>query len=318
MTERLHVQVNAVTDLTARIRSYELVPTSNICHLPSFTAGSHITLYLPSGDERHYSLCNDPAEIDRYCIAVQREDTGRGGSVEVHNAFQVGSTLDISLPRNLFPLGEHHGNTLLIAGGIGITPILSMVRYFARCGRDFDLIYLARDPESAAFLREINSIAGRGRISYHFDRGNPQRSFNIRALLNGAKPGTHVYCCGPVGLMDAVRHATSAWPKDAVHFEYFSNDAVGPRDDDRPFTVRLARTGRVIDVAPGQTILDALLSAGLDVDYSCTEGTCGTCVVSVLGGEVDHRDKVLLPFEQATKIAICCSRAKSDFITIDL
>jgi phthalate 4,5-dioxygenase reductase component len=317
MTEKIQVRVRAVTDLTPRIRSYELVPPDAAGDLPSFTAGSHITFHLPSGLERQYSICSDPTETDRYCVAVQREDGGRGGSLEVHSALKIGSVVDISPPVNLFPLDECPGGVLLIAGGIGITPILSMIRSLTRDGRPFHLVYLARDAESAAFIGEIETLAGENKVTLHFDGGDPERSFDIRWLLDGAERGTHVYCCGPTALMGVVRDAASGWPQTTVHFEYFSNDNAGPRATDRPFTVRLARTDREIHVAGGQTILDALLSAGLDVDYSCTEGTCGTCIVAVVEGEVDHRDKVLLPSERASKIAICCSRAKSELITID-
>lgn len=319
MNGRLQVKVQTVAELTARINAYELVRAGSADALPSFTAGSHITLHLPSGTERQYSLYNDPADTTRYCIAVQREDAGRGGSLEVHRALSAGSVLSISPPRNLFPLSDDARSAILIAGGIGITPILSMARDLTARNVPFQLIYLARDPQSAAFIEEIESIKAVAPSTLcHFDGGQPANAFDIGKLLATPRRGAHVYCCGPDGLMNAVREAASQWPAGTVHFEYFSNDGAGPLAGDRPFTVRLARSGQTIEIAEGQTILDALLAAGMDVDYSCAEGTCGTCIVPLIEGEADHRDRVLLPFERETKIAICCSRAKSGLIAIDL
>lgn len=319
MNRRLKVKVQTVAELTPRINAYELVRAESTDALPSFTAGSHITLHLPSGTERQYSLYNDPADAARYCIAVQREDGGRGGSLEVHRTLAAGRVLTISPPRNLFPLSDDARSAILLAGGIGITPILSMARHLTTLDAPFQLIYLARDRQSAAFLDEIEAIkAAAPSTLCHFDGGQPANAFDIGQLLGTPRPGAHVYCCGPDGLMNAVREAASLWPAGTVHFEYFSNEGAALLPGDRPFTVRLARSGRTIEIAEGQTILDALLAAGMDVDYSCAEGTCGTCIVPLLEGEADHRDRVLLPFERETKIAICCSRAKSGLIAIDL
>jgi ferredoxin-NADP reductase len=319
MNEKLQVKVRAIGELTERIKSYELVPLDDAGELPPFTAGSHITLYLPSGLERQYSLYNDPCETQRYCIAVQREDTGRGGSLEIHRSFRAGSALNISPPRNLFPLNERTRGSLLIAGGIGITPVFSMLHRLAGCDNSFTLIYLAKDPAQAVFLEQIKSIKSASSLLIcHFDQGDPSRTFDIRGFLCKVGHDIDIYCCGPTALMDAVRDATLDRPQDIVHFEYFNNDLIRRRDENRPFLVRLERTNRTIEVKADQTILDALLSAGMDIDYSCTEGTCGTCIVPLIEGEADHRDRVLLPSERETKIAICCSRAKNDLIALDL
>lgn len=317
MTTRLRVRVRTVTDLTPRIRFYELV-AADVDTLPSFTAGAHIWVHLPSGRSRQYSLCNDSSEVGRYCIAVQREDAGRGGSREVHDTLSDGQTIEISPPHNLFPLSGGLDEAILIAGGIGITPIISMARSLERAERKFRLIYLARDVQSAAFVGELTELIDPERIAMHFDGGDAALAFPLRDALDRARPGTHVYCCGPTRLMDAVRAATQEWPRELVHFEYFSNDTAVPIDTDSAFSVELARSGRLIHVEAGQSILDALLDHGVEVEFSCMEGTCGTCIVTLLEGEVDHRDKVLLPDEQSTKIAICCSRAKSPTITLDI
>lgn len=319
MTDMLQVQVRTVAEIAPRVRSYELVPTSRTDNLPAFTSGAHITLHLSSGVKRQYSLHNDPADTDRYCIAVQREDSGRGGSLEIHRSLRIGSVVTVSPPRNLFPMNDSAENAILLAGGIGITPILSMARRLTRRRAAFQLIYLARDPGSAPFLPQLDEMKAAGAdVVCHFDEGKSSNSIDVRRLFVSPRLGTHIYCCGPSGLMDAVRAATARWPQEAVHFEYFNNDVVESESDDRSFTLRLARSGRTIAVEAGQTILDALLSAGMDVDYSCEEGTCGTCVVPLIDGEVDHRDRILLPHEREAKIAICCSRAKYDLIAIDL
>lgn len=314
----IKVRVRSITELTRSIRSYELVAEKRGDALPPFAPGAHVTVHLPSGLRRAYSLHNAPSEPGRYRIAVQREAAGRGGSRELHERVQLGDVLAISAPRNLFALAEA-GPALLIAGGIGITPILAMATHLLEEGRPARLVYLSRREEDAAFLDEIAGLARRGlEVVTHFDGGDPLRTYDLATLLASVPQGTHVYCCGPEGLMAAVERAAVHLPGEAVHFERFANEQAGARDSDAGFTVRLARTGKTVQVAAGQTILDALLGQGLDIDYSCNEGTCGTCITRVLAGEADHRDKVLLPQERETHIVICCSRARSDELVLDL
>ena len=305
------LKVRAIAELTPRIRSFELVPPVRGETLPAFTAGAHLTVHLPSGLERQYSLCNDPAERHRYVIAVQREENGRGGSEEMFRAVHVGDAITVGLPRNHFPLHEEgEGESVLIAGGIGVTPILAMARHLAATGRRFSVLHLTRDPEATPFADELAAFAAAGMaVTLHHDGGDPARAFDLAGFLGSLPETAHVYCCGPTGLMAAVETLGAA-RGDRLHFEHFSNDDAGPRSGDQAFTVVLGRSGREIGVAADTTILQALLDAGLDVDYSCTEGTCGTCITRLLEGEPDHRDLVLLPEEKADNIVICCSRAK--------
>lgn len=314
----IRLRVRSITALTRSIRSYELVAETRGGALPPFTAGAHLTVTLPSGLRRAYSLHNPPSEAGRYRIAVQREAAGRGGSIEMHERVQPGDMLTVSAPRNLFALAPE-GPALLIAGGIGITPLLAMAAQLIDEGRPARLVYLVRQMEDAAFLDEIEALAARGlEVTIHADAGDPTRAYALAGLLATVPDETHVYCCGPAGLMAGVAAAGAHRPPERLHFEHFSNDEAAPRKADAGFIVRLARSGRSLSVGAGESILDALLGQGLDIDYSCNEGTCGTCITRVLAGGIDHRDKVLLPQERADHIVICCSRATTPELTLDL
>ncbi|WAC25599.1 PDR/VanB family oxidoreductase [Ancylobacter sp. SL191] len=314
----IRLRVRSITQLTRSIRSYELVAETRGGALKPFTAGAHLTVTLPSGLRRAYSLHNPPSEAGRYRIAVQREAAGRGGSIEMHERVQPGDTLAVSAPRNLFALAPE-GPALLIAGGIGITPLLAMAAQLRDEGRAARLVYLVRQSEDAAFLDEIEALAARGlAVELHADGGDPARAYPLADLLATVPDDTHVYCCGPAGLMTAVAMAGAHLPTERMHFESFTNEEAAPRAGDAGFVVRLARSGRTVAVAAGESILDALLGQGLDIDYSCNEGTCGTCITRVLAGGIDHRDKVLLPQERADHIIICCSRATTAELTLDL
>lgn len=318
MAPTIRVRVASTLDAAARIRLYELVPV--VGDLPPFTAGAHVTVRLPSGTERQYSLCNDPAEANRYVIGVLRCDDGRGGSREMHAAVAAGVELLIGAPANNFPLAPEATASLLVAGGIGATPILAMARVLARAGHDFRLVYLSRSPVETAFLDDLAGPAFAGRVTVHHDEGRADRQADLAALLGPAAPGRHLYCCGPAGLMAAVAGAAADWPAGHVHFEHFTNEIAAEQAGDRPFTVRLAGRGGSYVVPPGRTILEVLLEAGLDIDYSCGEGTCGTCITRLLAGVADHRDAVLTDAEKAAgdSITICCSRAKTPELVLDL
>ena len=297
------------------IRLFEL-RRSDDRELPEFTAGSHVIVRTPNGLLRKYSLCNAPAERDRYTFAVKREVDGRGGSRSLVDDARVGNDLLVSTPRNNFGLVRKAGGYTLIAGGIGITPIMSMVRYLVASGtRSFRLIYCTRRPESTPFRDELSAPELRGRVKIHHDEGDPERMLDLWTVLEQPK-GRHVYCCGPRSMMQAVRDMTGHWPASAVHFEAFTEPN---RDvaEDRAFTVRLARSGETIEVAAGVTILEALRARGHAVPSSCESGTCGTCRTRLLGGEADHRDLVLSEEEKAGNIMICVSRARSSELIID-
>ncbi len=283
--------------------------------LPAFTPGAHVSVKAPNGLLRKYSLCNDPAERDRYLIAVKRETAGRGGSASMADDVKAGSTLPVSAPRNDFPLAPSPAGYILIAGGIGITPILSMARHLKATGGKFKLYYLTRSPETTAFRDELTAPQFRGLVTIHHDGGDPAKALDLWPVLE--KPRGHVYCCGPRPLMDAVRDMTGHWTSAAVHFEAFQ-EAVKSTTEDREFKVRIMPSGASVDVPAGTSILEALRAAGNIVPFSCESGTCGSCKTKLVSGDVDHRDLVLAEHEKAANIMVCVSRARSGDIEIEL
>ena len=286
--------------------------------LPPFTAGAHLLVHTPAGIARRYSLCNAPAERDRYVIAVKRDAAGGGGSLSMARDVHVATTLEVSPPLNYFPLANDASRYLLIAGGIGITPMRAMMAELAARDAQFDVVYCTRSPESTAFLDELRTDEFAARVRVHHDFGDRAQSLDIAPLVAERRGDTHLYCCGPRPLMQAVRDATSHWPSSAVHFEDFGTSAHENVAGDKPFTVRLARSGGCVNVAPGETILDALRANGIDTPSSCEAGTCGSCRTRLLAGEADHRDFVLDEDEQVTEIMICVSRACSAELLLDI
>lgn len=280
--------------------------------LPAFTAGAHIDLHLPEGMRRSYSLANDQTETHRYLIAVQRDAASRGGSRFVHDSIRVGQRLTIDPPRNNFALDETGERFVLIAGGIGITPMLCMSRRLAALGRPMSLYYAARTRSRAAFLDDLPAA------HLHFDDEQGGAVLDIAAIVGGSAEGTHFYCCGPLPMLAAFEGATAHLPPDRVHVEYFM--AREPVQAEGGFEVVLARANRTIAVPEKTTILDALLAAGIDAGHSCLEGVCGTCETRVLDGIPDHRDSVLTTRERAANktIMICCSGAKTPRLVLDL
>jgi phthalate 4,5-dioxygenase reductase component len=287
--------------------------------LPAFTAGAHIPVRIPNGRMRSYSLCNDPAERHRYCLAVKRDGNGRGGSMNLIDATAVGDTLTIAPPRNLFPLEGNAASYIFIAGGIGITPIRSMIAHLmATRAKPFKLFYFTRSPEQMAFRDEFATPAFHGKVIMHHDGGDPAKAFDLWPVLENPK-AAHIYCCGPRGLMDAVRDMSGHWPSSAVHFEDFGAGITPVKAaTDGAFTVKLAKSGQTLSVPPGKSILEVVRAAGIDAASSCESGTCGTCRCGLLSGEVDHRDMVLADHERATAIMICVSRAKAGELVLDL
>jgi phthalate 4,5-dioxygenase reductase subunit len=307
----------ARTDRIAQdIHLFELRhPTS--AALPPFTAGAHVTVTVPNGTRRKYSLCNDPAEIERYEIAVKRDAAGHGGSVSLVDGVRAGDLVEVSEPRNAFELAPRAASFLFVAGGIGITPIMSMVRHLRATGNErFRLFYCTRSPEAAAFRDELCAPGLAGKVTIHHDDGDPERALDLWPLFE--KPtSAHIYCCGPRPLLEAVRDMTGHWPTSAVHFESFVDAAAAERPEDRPFTVVLARSGARIEVPPGVSILEAMRARGHEAPSSCESGTCGTCRTRFIAGEPDHRDLVLTEQERATQVMICVSRARSGELVID-
>lgn len=311
----LQVRVAATRPEAERVRSYVLEGTEDA--LPGFAPGAHIDVHLPSGLVRQYSLIGGTGAGNSYHIAVLRELNGRGGSVEFHDRIECGSQLQISRPRNNFPLATATKRHVLIAGGIGVTPILSMMRALIEQGADWHLHYCIKDAASGAFLELLASPPFATRTTLHMDGGDPSRGMPVERVAEAEKgDGVHVYCCGPSGLMKRVEGAFQDWPRDCVHFESFT--AAVTTGDDKPFEVEIASTGAVIAVAGNETILAALRRHGLDPPSLCTQGVCGTCVVDLLEGVADHRDSVLFENERSTKIATCCSRAISARLKLGL
>jgi phthalate 4,5-dioxygenase reductase subunit len=286
--------------------------------LPPFTPGSHITVTAPSGQKRRYSLCNDPAERDRYLIAVKQEATGRGGSLSFTKGVKEGDEVAVEPPANEFEMAKAEPKRLIfIAGGIGITPIRAMILHCLRHGKtNFVLYYFTRTPEAMAFRDEFGASAFDGKVVLHHDNGDPDQAYDLWPVLEQQR-GAHLYCCGPRGLMDAVRDMTGHWPDSAVHFEDFVG-ASAPHADDQAFEVKLAKSGEIYEVAAHVSILDTLRQHGHVVASSCESGTCGTCRCRFIEGEVDHRDLVLSDDEKKHDIMICVSRAKSPALTLDI
>ena len=320
MAERiLEVRVKRISYEADNINSYELVALAG-GDLVSFTAGSHIDLHLSNGMIRSYSLVNDQRERHRYVIAVNRDAAGRGGSSFLHDNIRAGDIITVSHPRNNFALHEEAEHSVLIAGGIGITPLLSMVRRLETLERPWQLFYAARTRLAAAFLDELNVVRPHVHLNLHvdFDDERSGRVFDLSAIVKKAPAHAHLYCCGPVPMLAAFEAATADRPADRVHVEYFQVKEAPAIEGG--FEVKLARSHRTIAVESGKTILDALLDAGIAVNYACAEGVCGTCETRVLNGIPDHRDQFLNKEEQATNktVMICCSGAKSRTLVLDL
>jgi phthalate 4,5-dioxygenase reductase subunit len=220
----------------------------------------------------------------------------------------------VSAPVNNFALAKSPAGYLFIAGGIGVTPIIAMMRQLTASGGRFKLYYCTRSPAATAFRDELSAPELRGKVKIHHDGGDLAKALDLWPVVE--KPQGHLYCCGPRGLMQAVRDMTGHWSPSAVHFEAFT-EAAEAKPDDKPFTVRLARSGGSIAVPVGKTILEALRDHGLDVPSSCESGTCGTCRTRLISGEADHRDLALADDERATNIMVCVSRARSGELVID-
>ncbi|MBN3762953.1 PDR/VanB family oxidoreductase [Burkholderia sp. Ac-20365] len=304
------------------IQSYELVDPAGT-ELPPFTAGAHLDVHLANGVIRQYSLCNSPADRHRYVIAVLRDEKGRGGSKAVHEQLQVQGRVRVSVPRNNFELAQGARKVILIAGGIGVTPLKSMAHQLADAGDvEYELHYCARDAQCAAFTEDLQGLVDTQRLHFHFDGGDPSRGLDVAALLRAqAQEGTHVYYCGPAGFMQACADASSHWPQDTVHCEHFkAPERTVALEDRKPgeFTVEIASTGQRIPVPVDRSIADVLKAAGIDVQTSCEAGLCATCKVRYLSGEVEHQDCILDAGEQQNFLTLCVSRAKSELLVLDL
>jgi tert-butyl alcohol monooxygenase/tert-amyl alcohol desaturase reductase len=324
------LRVRQITYQAIDINSYELVHPEGD-ELPPFEAGAHIDFHFRDGSVRQYSLCNDPSERHRYLIAVLRDTKGRGGSQALHERLHVQRTVSVGRPRNNFSLSPNARRHLLLAGGIGVTPLVAMVHHLERTGGQYVLHYCTRDRAHTAFFDELQAAAAKGRVVHHYDQGDPRNGLDIARLLTEYEQGTHLYYCGPPGFMAACTRATRHWPSDCVHVEYFSAAAApksalsgseladaGESALGLGFQVKIASTGAVYTVPNDKSIVDVLAEHGIGVETSCRAGLCATCKVRYLSGEVDHRDLVLSRQDQAEYLTACVSRAKSAQLVLDL
>jgi ferredoxin-NADP reductase len=314
VAEKIETRVTAIVWENEAIRRIELRPVAGL--LPSFTAGAHIDLQLPIGLSRSYSLLNSQDERHRYVIGVSREPESRGGSRYIHQSLAVGERLMIFGPRNLFPLEESAPMSILIGGGIGITPMLSMAKRLDALQKPWMLHYCCRTRSMTAFLDDL-AVHG-DRVDVRVDE--ERAGFLDMTALMRAVPQAHFYCCGPTSMMAAFETAAQAagLPTAQKHVEYFR-----PQNDNKPqggFFVELARSGGVHFIPQGKSILDTLRAAGVVASSSCEAGICGECLVHVLAGVPDHRDSVLSDAERAAgkSMMICCSRSASEKLVLDL
>lgn len=313
----MQVRVARKVEETPEICSFELVRADGGV-LPPFSAGSHIDVETPGGLTRQYSLWNLPGDSGQYHIAVLKEPTGRGGSRSMHEQVREGDLLTISAPKNHFSLVAEATHSLLIAGGIGITPILCMAERLSHIGAPFKMHYCTRNASRTAFTGHIAAADYASAVQFHFSEAG---RVDLRGLLSCPAPGAHVYVCGPKGFMDAVLSAAraAAWPESQLHYEFFAGNAVAG-EGDAAFEVKLASSGRVIPVAADRTVVEALRDHGIEVPTSCEQGVCGTCLTRVLEGIPDHRDMYFTEAERAAndQFLPCCSRARSPRLVLDL
>jgi vanillate O-demethylase ferredoxin subunit len=314
------VRVERIVAETAEIKSFHLVPASGKA-LPSFTPGSHISVRVPDGLTRQYSLCNGPREDRVFHIAVKREPDSRGGSRTLHERVTEGDLLEVLPPRNHFPLDKSAKHHLLLAGGIGITPLLSMARHLSVQGVSFQLQYFTRSPRHAAFHELLSRDEFAGKVDFHYALDPDALRIYLHQLLHRRPDGAHLYVCGPRPFMDLVEDiAAATWPPGTVHMEFFSADPAASSAPRLPFEVTLARSKASFTVPAEKTILEVLAERGINVLNSCGQGVCGTCVTGVLEGTPDHRDAFLSDKERKAcdKMMLCVSRSCSQKLVLDL
>lgn len=318
----LHLKIKQIRHEANGIHSYELVSKDGTV-LPSFDAGSHIDLHLPSGIIRQYSLSNDPAETHRYVIGVLRDEQGRGGSKEVHQTLKVGDLVQTSHPRNHFHLDESAKKVILLAGGIGITPLKSMGHRLKSLNIPFELHYCTRAQENIAFLQELQKISDSDKIQFHLDGGVPENGLNIAAMIEGLESGAHLYYCGPAGFMKACAQAATKRSDIHVHFEHFkAPEKEGGQADIKSvlgeLAIQIHSTGQKMTLSKSESLIDVLAKLGVEVSTSCQSGLCGTCKTRYISGDVEHGDCILSDAEHAEYLTPCISHIKSGTLVLDL
>jgi ferredoxin-NADP reductase len=283
--------------------------------LPGAMPGAHIGVILPNGVERQYSLIEYGPSLSEYTVGVKRDANSRGGSVFMHDQLRVGMTLKLVPPRNNFPLKEDAGLVVLLAGGIGITPIYCMVKRLIELKRPWQLYYSCRSRADAAFLDELSRYR---EAHFHFDEEAQGKFLPVADIVAKAPKNAHLYCCGPGPMLAAFESATVNWPQDQIHVEYFTPKFEAAQEGG--FIVELARSKRELVIPPGKSILQAVREAGIQVPHSCEEGVCGACETRVISGIPDHRDSILTESERAESatMMICCSGSKSPKLVLDI
>lgn len=318
MNTSIPLRVQRIQDAAIGVKAFELTHADGQA-LPPVEAGAHIELQLPDAVLRSYSLFNAPGETHRYQIAVHHTPDSAGGSRHMHQSVKVGDVISVSAPRNHFPLDETAKHSCLIAGGIGITPLLSMAQRLTAIGSSWELHYCARTPEHAALADEVRAVAAASgnTCHFHFDQVPGGKMLDIGTLVRNLPEDTHLYSCGPRGMLESFEAAT-AHCADRRHVEYFA--AKAEADVSGGFEVELARSGKTLKVPAGKSILDVVLDAGITVTTSCREGICGSCETRIISGEAEHRDALLSPEEQAANqtMMICCSGSRSPKLVLDL
>ncbi|WP_127112599.1 PDR/VanB family oxidoreductase [Shimia sediminis] len=285
--------------------------------IPTYQPGAHIDLELPNGITRSYSIKGDPAQSDRYVVGVGLDTASRGGSKYIHKNMRVGDVINVSRPRNHFPLIETAEKVVLIAGGIGATPMVCMARRLSELGQACQLVYAIRSNDRAAFLTELQALDIDLRLHIDNENGGP---INLAEVISDQPKGTHFYCCGPAGMMTAFETATADLPDENIHVEYFAPKVIEDVTEANGFTVVLNKSGKTVEVDAEETVAEAIQAAGVKVDLSCEDGICGTCETRVLEGVPEHRDSVLTKKEQESNrtMMICVSRCAGKRLVLDL
>jgi len=315
----IKMYVGKIEQVTETVKRFYLYPEDQK-PLPAFTGGSHITTFIKAGEnviERNYSLVSHPTDRSNYSISIRRDDNSRGGSVYWHDHVREGDDLEVSFPKNHFPLSFQAKHHVFYAAGIGITPFLTMMADLEAEGKSFELHYAARTKELCAFYDYLNEKYP-GKCTFYFSRGEQPAKMSPESMKDH-RIGSHVYFCGPVSMVTEYREAARSYcyPERSVHFELFTDAADGPNN---PFVVELSNSNKLLEISADQSLLDALLNAGVDAPYSCKVGGCGSCEVEVVNGEVDHRDLFYKDEERKERSTIltCCSRAKEGKLVLNL
>jgi tetrachlorobenzoquinone reductase len=318
MTDLRRLRVRSLVWEAEGILGIELVPMAPNMLLPAPEPGAHVELHLGNGCVRSYSLTN-PGERHRWTLAVNRDAASRGGSKWIHEALRPGATLEVDGPHNHFALDEAAPHSVLIAGGIGITPLLAMARRLAALGKPWALHYATRTRSVMAYADTLRELAERSgaQLDLRCD-SEGDAPLDLAKIVSTLPEGSHIYACGPAGLLAAFEAATATLASERVHLERFASTQQAATEGG--YTVKLARDGRSVLIAHGRSILDALIEIGLNPPHSCREGTCGSCETRVIKGTPDHRDEVLTDAERAegTRMMICCSGSKSPTLVLDL